>query len=759
MKSEIKNILLVGMLLVLVAGAIAYSYFADNVINPDTDIKRFNSYEELVKFVNSSNQDGYGYYGSGAVGLETANVADASSKSSGGMANDYSTTNIQVEGVDEADIVKNDGKYIYMVSNGKVFIVEAYPADEMKIISEINITNVGNIFLNGNKLIVLANEYVYSSYNNQGDGIARDGIALQESKSSIAPCRGYRCGGYGEEFTRILVYDISDKEDVKIESNMSMSGNYRDSRMIGDYVYVISSKYIYNDVVLPMYEVNGVVKTIEANQIGYFGYDYNYVFTSVAAINLGNDEINVESYLTGSTGNIYVSEDNIYLTVNQYMDYRVVEKRMIEEVVLPLLPNDLKDRINIILDSDNGDYSNYDIGRLIENYSNSLIGNERAKFDSELAEKLEEFQRQIAKEYEKTIVHKINIDKDKINYEGKGDIPGYTLNQFSLDEYKGNLRIATTTSQWNREGSANHLYVLDEGLDVVGKVEDLAKGERIYSVRFMGERAYMVTFRQVDPLYVIDLGNPEKPEVLGYLKVTGYSSYLHPYDENHIIGVGMEANEEGRVTGLKIALFDVSDVENVKESARYEIDEGWSSSNALYDHKAFLFDKEKGILVIPVEVNNYNGIYKHWQGVYVFDISEDNICLKGKKTHVEKYVPKYGPAENEENGAIREGYGQSWEKIGANKWKSNATYRYYDIDYGTNYGYENTVQDSYIGSMPGGINYVSYDYASNILRSLYMDDVLYTVSYKVIQANDLGSLGEISSVDLPYQEDYYPGAL
>jgi uncharacterized secreted protein with C-terminal beta-propeller domain len=143
-------------------------------------------------------------------------------------------------------------------------------------------------------------------------------------------------------------------------------------------------------------------------------------------------------------------------------------------------------------------------------------------------------------------------------------------------------------------------------IEIVGKVEDLAQGERIYSTRFLGDKAYMVTFRQVDPLYVIDVSDADDPRVLGYLKVTGYSSYLHPYDENHLIGVGMQATEEGRMQGLKIALFDVSDFENPKELSTYDFTvrapnmHSYSYSEALHDHKAFLFDKEKELLVIPV---------------------------------------------------------------------------------------------------------------------------------------------------------------
>ncbi|MCP8317752.1 MAG: beta-propeller domain-containing protein, partial [archaeon] len=164
-----------------------------------------------------------------------------------------------------------------------------------------------------------------------------------------------------------------------------------------------------------------------------------------------------------------------------------------------------------------------------------------------------------------------------------------------------------------------------------GKLEGLASGERIYSARFMGERCYLVTFRQVDPFFVIDLYNPAEPKVLGYLKIPGFSGYLHPYDENHIIGVGIEENK------VKLSLFDVTNVIAPIEKAKFVVPSDWSSTPVLYDHKAFLFDKSKQLLALPVSIwsnmNNYeyNGT---WQGAYVFNLSlEQGFTLKGNITH------------------------------------------------------------------------------------------------------------------------------
>jgi hypothetical protein len=335
-----------------------------------------------------------------------------------------------------------------------------------------------------------------------------------------------------------------------------------------------------------------------------------------------------------------------------------------------------------------------------------------------------------------------------------------------LDEYDGNLRVALTTGDiWGGGNSLNHLYVLNDNLEIIGAVEDLAKGERIYSARFMGDRAYMVTFRQTDPLYVIDMSVPDKPEVLGYLKVTGYSGYLHPYDENNIIGVGMEADENGRVSGVKIALFDVSDVSNPIERAKYVIKSegqwGWSSSDAIYDHKAFLFDREKNLMVLPIQYSYYVGDrYNEWNGVYVFYIDREKIELDAKITHIEPYKPKYGYARDAEIGEERKDYsGVVWTKVSEDLWRAESQYNDYKSQYSNQGYYYNPYEqgNEYVDSFPGGIGYYDpYSWSKRIQRSLFMDSNLYTVSLGMIKANNLITFEEIENVEIDYGQEYYP---
>ncbi|HEC94696.1 MAG TPA: hypothetical protein ENI45_01870, partial [Thermoplasmatales archaeon] len=312
------------------------------------------------------------------------------------------------------------------------------------------------------------------------------------------------------------------------------------------------------------------------------------------------------------------------------------------------------------------------------------------------------------------VIHRISIKNGDVSYAAQGEVPGRVLNQFSMDEYNGFLRVATTAgSVWGGE-SRNNIYILNQDLDRVSELEGIAPGERIYSARFMGPKAYLVTFKKVDPFFTIDLSDPYNPKILGELKIPGYSDYLHPYDEDHIIGIGkdtveaLEYQKEMRdldfawYQGIKIALFDVSDFEHPREIAKIVIGDRGTDSPVLRDHKALLFDREKNLLVIPVTVyeidetikeryGGYTGsIYGEFtfQGAYVYRITvEDGFEFKGRVTHRDDNEP------------------------------SSEYYWYWDS-------------------------------GSSITRSLYIDNVLYTVSEKMIKMNDLDTLEELNTVEL-----------
>jgi uncharacterized secreted protein with C-terminal beta-propeller domain len=569
-------------------------------------LRRFSSYEELKSFVKASSQvhpDYFWGFPSQTLGPREM-VADSSTK--GSSVPDYSTTNIQVEGVDEADVVKTDGEFIYVVSNNSVFILKAYPAEEAEVLSKIDLNGtVRGLFINQGRLVVFEDE----------------GYRLYERSSSEPPR------------TSIKVYDISDRTNPVQARNVSFDGYYFNSRMIGDYVYAVINEPAYckdDEVALPkIYSTDGV-EEIPATDIYYSDIpDYYYAYTTMVALNVQNDdqEPTIKPFLLGATSNMYVSLNNMYIACP-------------------------------------------------ENYE--------------------------------TLIYRIHMDENEIEIEANGEVPGYVLNQFSMDEHKSYFRIATTTrhvsTSWDDVSSKNHVYVLDMNLDIVGMLENLAPGETIYSARFMGDRCYLVTFRKIDPLFVIDLEDPRSPGVLGQLKITGYSDYLHPYDENHIIGIGKEtvAAEEGNFAwyqGVKISLFDVTDVENPKEIDKYEIGDRGTDSPVLMDHKALLFDKSKDLLVIPVLVAEIDeeqypsSVPPHaygdyvWQGAYVFDISlDEGLFLKGGITHLE-----------DDTGLVNSGY-------------------YFFSPY-------------------------------SVKRSLYIGNVLYTLSDKKVKMNSLEDLEEINEVE------------
>jgi inhibitor of cysteine peptidase len=732
--------------------------------NPDTQnldssalqsakLSQFSSYDSLKNFLKtktSSNQ-GYGNALSKSSVMSEAVMSFDSSSGAGAAvpqspsASSYSSTNIQVEGVDEPDITKNDGKYIYTISGNNLVIAEVYPAEDMKILSKIKIEGVRDLFINKDKLIVFSQIYSYIPYSN-------------------VRCLGLEyCGGTSTSSNFVNIYDVSDKSNPELVQNISIEGNYNSARMIGDYVYLVSTKDVYNDEpIFPLCKVNGREIDFGLSDLYYAPYhDESYVFTSVSSINTQKEEFNNKIFLTGYTSTIYVSQNNIYITSTDYMDYENYREEIVKKAILPIVNDEIKSKINDVLLSDISGYEKFnEAGKIVEDYYNSLSEQEKSSFNETLTGQVKKARIELEKQRYKTVIYKVLVDKDKVDFIGKGEVLGTVLNQFSMDEYNGNLRIATTSgnSWWwfgERINSSNNLYVLDKDLKQIGAIEDLASGETIYSARFVGDRAYMVTYRRVDPLFVIDLSDAQ-PEVLGYLKITGVSNYLHPYDENHIIGIGQDSTEDGRLLGMKISLFDVSDVSNPVEKAKILIGDRGTSSEALYDHKAVLFDKDKNLLVVPIslyEADKSKQVYEWsyteltWQGAYVLNIDLTGITLRGKISHYSEYSPKYGAASSDPVGYIRDIGGNKWTKVKADSWKS-VNNKYYD---------EWGVSDDDIDLMKGGINYKSYmyDYEYAIKRSLYMDDVLYTISPSKIKANNLETIQEIKSLDLGFEGNSY----
>ncbi len=625
---------------------------------------------------------------------------DASSAGAGPAGSaDYSQTNIQVEGVDEADIIKTDGKYIYALVKSDLFIVDAYPAEQAEILAKISFkSRPQDMFINSGHLIIFG----------------RDDAFQATTAYKLFPRRS--------NYTFFKVFDISDPKNPKQVRDIDIEGNYSDSRMIGDYVYLVTNNYGWYryDNILPVPRIleNGNEISSDCSSGGacyhpdvyYFDIPYqSYNFTGINAINVvdNSEAVNGEVYMLNGSQDLYVSPGNIYITYTKYISEYQLETEVLKELVAPRLKEQEREKIDKIELVENyilsPDEKLNKISAIIGRYISSLSPDQEQSLEAEIKAKMKEKYQDLSKELEKTVIHKIAITAGKLEYKTHGEVTGQVLNQFSMDEHGGFFRMATTKSEtWSRyddasQESYNNLYVLDENLRVVGALEGLAGGERIYSARFIGNRAYLTTFKQTDPLFVIDLSEPAQPMVLGQLEMPGYSDYLHPYDENTLIGFGKDTAESewgGAVTkGLKLTLFDVSDVANPKVIDTYIIGDAGSDSIALSDHKAFLFSREKNLLSLPVSIrelagNNYYGKLT-FSGAAVFKVDQAGFRLLGKIDHSDG------------------GY--------------TAASDYWD---GVNY-YDNTVK-----------------------RSLYIDDTLYTFSNQYIKMNKIKDLAEVKVLKL-----------
>ena len=651
-----------GILAILLAATLsAFMYYG---LMPSVSLKTFSSQQELNNFVSSNTPKGYSYFSSfqgpvdqqfsialnpqssngfGRVPFPTPSVAPVPASATSvfsliaGSVPSYSTTNVQVTGVDEADVVKTDGYYIYLIANSKnaVYILDADPKNAT-VVSKIAFdrnTSLAGIYLSnkGSRLAVLGSTYAI-----------RTETSTYWSGESGKP-QTYTYEYYVPEDTRsfVKVYDISNKAHPVLARDFAVSGSYFNSRMIDEYVYAVVSqpvRVVNQTVELPVLYSGAQSSTtlpsrvyyVDRGEDSYFNY---YTFTSIIGLDINND-VQQAANLTvmmGGASNIYVSTGNIYIT-----------------------------------------YPGASTSSLWTGPSEPT-----------------------------TEIHRISVAKDSLNFEAKETVPGSVLNQYSMDEYNGYFRVATTS---RRDGVLqNNIYVLDAALKTVGKLENLAPGETLHSARFMGDRCYLVTFKKTDPLFVVDLAKPNAPKVLGELKIPGYSDYLHPYDETHLIGVGKETEEAAQgdfawYQGLKLSLFDVSNVSSPTQLAKIVIGDRGTDSQALYNPKAFLFDNSRHLLVIPVNLAQIDKALNSpgpssygefvWQGAYIFNVTlSGGFELRGNVTHIE-----------------------SQTALGGENQLTNSSYW--------------------------------------ITRALYIDNRLYTISDEMVKLNGLSDLAFVIQVDL-----------
>jgi len=538
-----------------------------------------------------------------ANGMESLSSSDQSKSVSAPTASAnvsidrVSVTNVQVAGIDEPDIVKTDGKDIYYSESSPIYwwgagggisatadiarcydcqssntkVVKALPLKDMAIAASIK--KSGDLLLSGDVLAVF------------GDG----GVTGYDVKDLNNPAEIW---------------------NIKPEGNTSIIG----SRLRNGKIYMVAKTIIGTADTCPIMPLS--VKNAKVSiPCGSIYHPERILPTnatfSVFVINAATGAVEQKTSFAGlgDSSVIYMSAENLFITYPAYESEFNIQAGMIKENMKDLVSAALIGQISKLEDYDIGSSAKMvELDTILSNYENGLGSDDRLKFENEMQNRLVSYRKAHLRNFDKTIVAKIGLGD--LNFYATGSVPGQPLNQFSLDEYGGNLRIATTIggSWFARSETANDVYVLDSEMKISGSVRDLGKTEKIYSARFIEDKGYIVTFRQTDPFYVIDLSDPKNPKLAGELKIPGYSGYLHPVSKDKIIGIGMENSK------VKISYFNVSNPANPEEMDKYSLNEYYS--DAVSNHHAFLMDAKHGIFFMPGS-----------NGGYVFSYKNDKLSL------------------------------------------------------------------------------------------------------------------------------------
>jgi len=536
----------------------------------------------------------------------------------------YTKTNVQEAGVDEADMVKTDGKHVYTVNGRDVVIIDSWPAARTHVVARYQLpdhVSPQSLFLEGNRLVVLSHVY--------------EPIAAPKPGAAERVARPYPYHQAQFVGTRVTVLDIASRSRPRLVHEADIEGSMAQARMIGDDVYVVSNAAM---------SVPPAVQ--EAAQ------------RRAEKLAGGIDRGNVDRMLAGKL--------RAYRSVRAHL-----EERFGRMVLATALPRQRHSGANGAMSSLRPLYSCSDL--LVPPGSGQLGTLNVVHFDIDQPERIDAVgvlasgwqiyastdalyaatpnygwhhfwgwgPQPVAADFNSTHIHKFDLrgPGDRPRYVATGSVRGHILNQFSMSEHAGHLRVATTDQAWGAQGgeTGNHLYVLAERgrrLSTVGAIEDLAPGERIYSARMMGDKGYMVTFRQTDPLFTLDLSNPRRPRVAGELKINGFSSYIHPLDADHLLTIGQDATDEGRVQGAHVQVFDVSDPARPRRTAHRRLldDSGWSSSAAQWDHHAFTYDPRTGVLAVPMTAYS-NDPAKNFAGLMILQVTKSSFEELGRVTH------------------------------------------------------------------------------------------------------------------------------
>lgn len=566
-------------------------------------VKKFVTEEEFLKYLakSFSLQTTYGEMMVEPMAVESSpavrkDVGSALNNQDVGDTGRISETNVQVKGIDEPDIVKTDGKFVYF-SKERPYITfekEVMPSTRMGIMPPIIPEPIGNTDILS--VLPITEIKKIAKIDKQGELLVYKNTLIIFAEQTI----------FG--------FNINDRNKpveawkIKLEDNSLL----KTARLYNGKLYLVSRNNINQTKPCPYVglKANNLEISIPCGDIYYpvmpvaGPVTYNAFVVDPEKGEVNNKVSFVASGQEESV--VYMSENSLYITYAYAADSLALLLGFIKEQGSDLFPKELVTKLEKLMALEiSGAAKNTEVNEILSNYLNSLNKDERLKLSQETNNRLMKYMSIHKRDLSFTGIAKVSLDNFAL--EATGRVPGRLLNQFALDEYLGNLRVATTVGEqnfWfygfsamNNQDSANDVLVLDGSLKQMGAVMDLGKTERIYSARFIKDRGYLVTFRQIDPFYILDLSDPKQPKMTGELKIPGFSSYLHPLANGRILGVGQDSGK------VKLSLFDVSNAKEPKEIDTYLLAEYWSEVSN--NHRAFLEDAKFNVFFLPAGQNGY----------------------------------------------------------------------------------------------------------------------------------------------------------
>ncbi len=526
-------------------------------------------------------------------------------ESSAGAPPRYSETNVQVAGIDEPDIVKTDGRSLFISQLGGYF-VRPLPMPGVGVDGSAPSIAMPPYYDIRKTLVV--NAYPLESLSIATSTIPETGEMLLVRDARVLIIFAH---------PNVVAYDVTDPKNPVKKWTYALSDmtSLLTARLHGGTVYLVTQTWLDSAHPCPAYPlVKGTERIImPCTDIWVPGRiePVNTTYT-ITTLNPVSGTTGKTLTFAGDANNTVVSmfANNLYLSyrsqsaiTDAYLDFYLTQ-------LTDYLPASTLDRIRAIRGYDISSGSKlHEIQLAVNAAVAALSANDRLKFDNDVHNRLSQYLETRVRQTDKTIIAR--VPTDSLTIAATGSIPGHLLNQFSLDEYNGNLRAAVTIGdQWSTPGGTrNDVYVLRPDLTIAGSITDLGLTERIYAARFIGDKGYLVTFRQIDPFYVLDLSNPTAPKRVGELKIPGYSAYLEPLSENMILGVGRDGSN------VKLSIFDVSNPANPVEKAHYSLAESWTEVEG--NHRAFLKDAKHEVFFIPAG-----------NGGHVFSYAGGAITLK-----------------------------------------------------------------------------------------------------------------------------------